>query len=121
MKNSLTNDNNNDEFFATNFIDNNNKRNSTKFHMIKIKKIMIKINKVEILIVFDSKAEINLINNVFAKKFKLISINVSSCKTMILNHNQLKFYEVYFVRFEIKNVKNNNRFFNESFLEVDLN
>ena len=121
MKNSLTDDNNNDEFFATNFINNNNKRSSKKFHMIKIKKIIIKINNVEILIVFNSKAKINLISNVFVKKFKLISINVSSCETMILNHNQLKFYDIYFVRFKIKNVKNNNRFFNENFLKVDLN
>ena len=39
MKNSLTNDNNNDEFFATNFIDNNNvKRNLKKLYMIKMKR-----------------------------------------------------------------------------------
>ena len=121
MKNSLTDDNNNDEFFATNFIDNNSKRNSKKLHMIKIKKTIIKINNVKTLIVFDSKAKINLINNVFVKKFKLISINVSSCEIMILSHNQFKFYEIYFVRFEIKNVKNNSRIFNENFLKVDLN
>ena len=57
MKNSLTDDNNNDEFLATNSIDNNNKRNSKKLHIIKIKKIIIKINNVETLIVFNSKAE----------------------------------------------------------------
>ena len=121
MKNLLTNDNNNDEFFATNFIDNNNKKISKKFHVIKIKKIIIKINNVKILIVFDSKAKINLINNIFVKKFKLISINVSFCEIIILNHNQFKFYEIYFVRLKIKNIKNNSRFFNENFLKVNLN
>ena len=65
MKNLLTNYNNSDKFFATNFIDNNNKKSLKKFHIIKIKKIIIKINNVKILIVFNSKAKINLINNVF--------------------------------------------------------
>ena len=121
MKNSLTDNSNNDEFFATNFINNNNKRNRRKFVIIKIKKIIMKINNVDIHAIFDSKTKINLISNAFVKIFKLISINVSSCEIMTLNHNQFKFYEVYFVQFEIKDIKSNSRFFNENFLKIDLN
>ena len=94
---------------------------------------MTKCNKIEITIknstkedvkiyaFLDSKAEISLISNILAKKFKLVSFDVSSCEIMIIKHNRIKFYDVYFVQIEISNANEVSRFFNESFLKVDLN
>ena len=120
MKNSLTNNNNSDEFSSTNFNKTFVKRRRKKFRTTKCDKIKIKINDNEIFAIMNSKAKINLINNVLVKKFKLILFDVSFCEIMILNNNQLKIYDVYFVRLEVSNENDVNRFFNENFLEVDL-
>ena len=88
--------------------------------MIKCKKHKIKINETKILTIIDSKTEINLISNVLAKKLKLISFNVFICEIMIIDNNRIKFYDVYFVRLEVSNENDINRFFHESFLEIDL-
>ena len=120
MKNSLTSNSNDDEFFSTSFNDIISKRRRKKFRTIKCDKIKIKINDSEIFAIMNSKAEINLISNVFAKKFKLILFDVFFCEIMTLGNNQLKIYEIYFVRLEVPNENDVNRFFNENFLEVDL-
>ena len=120
MKNILTNNNNENEFSSTIFSIKNVKRRQRKLHMIKCSKHKIKINDIEIFAIIDSKAKVNLINNVLVKKLKLISFNISSCEIMIVSNLRIKFYDVYFVRLEISNENDINRFFNESFLEVDL-
>ena len=120
MKNLLTSNSNDDEFFSTNFSDIINKLRRKKFRTIKCDKIKIKINDNEILAIMNSETEINLINNVFVKKFKLILFDVFFCEIMIFDNNQLKIYEIYFVRLEISNENDVNRFFNENFLKVDL-
>ena len=120
MKNSLTSSNSANEFSSTIFNTNSFKHNRKKLRMIKCKKHKIKINETKILTIIDSKAEINLISNAFAKKFKLISFNVFICEIMIIDNNRIKFYDVYFVRLEISNENDISRFFHESFLEVDL-
>ena len=88
--------------------------------MIKCNKHTIKINDIEIFAIVNSKTKINLINNVFFKKFKLISFNVFTCEIIIVNNFRIKSYDVYFVRLEISNENDINRFFNENFLKVDL-
>ena len=125
-KNFLIHNNNDDEFFTTNFIDINIKQRSKKLAVTKCNKIEISIKNstkknVEIYAFLDSEAEISLINNIFVKKFKLVSFDVSNCEIMIIEHNRIKFYDVYFVQIEISNANEINRFFNESFLEIDLN
>ena len=119
-KNFLTSNNNDDEFFSTNFNNVISKRRRKKLRMIKCDKIKIKINDIEIFAIINSKTKINLINNVFVKKFKLILFDVFFCEIMIFDNNQLKIYEIYFVRLEISNENDVNRFFNENFLEIDL-
>ena len=94
--------------------------------MIKCNKTDVKIKntndrEVVIYAILNSEAKISLISNVFAKKLKLVSIDVSSYDVMILDRNRLKFYDVYFVRMKIENERDISRFFNESFLEIDLN
>ena len=120
VKNLLTSNNSDDEFFSTSFSDIINKRRRKKFRTIKCDKIKIKINDNEILAVMNSKTKINLINNVFAKKFKLILFDVFFCEIMIFDSNQFKIYEIYFVRLKVSNENDVSRFFNESFLKVDL-
>ena len=120
MENFLTNNNNDDEFLSTNFNNIIIRRRRKKFRTIKCDKIKIKINDNEIFAIMNSKAKINLINNVLVKKFKLILFDVSFCEIMILNNNQFKIYDVYFVRLKISNENDVNRFFNESFLKIDL-
>ena len=120
VKNFLTSNSNDDEFFSTSFNDIINKRRRKKFRTIKCDKIKIKINDNEIFAIMNSETKINLINNVFVKKFKLVLFDVSFCEIMTFGNNQLKIYEIYFVRLEISNENDVNRFFNENFLEVDL-
>ena len=125
-KNSLTHSSSDDEFFTTNFTDINIKQRSKKLAVTKCNKIEITIKNstkedVKIYAFLDSEAEISLINNILVKKFKLISFDVFSCEIMIIEHNRIKFYDVYFVQIEISNANEVSRFFNESFLEVDLN
>ena len=120
MKNLLTNNNSDDEFSSTTFSKTIIKRRRKKFRMIKCDKIKIKTNDNEILAIMNSKAKINLISNVLAKKLKLVSFNVSFCEIMTFDNNQLKFYDVYFVRLKVSNENDVNRFFNENFLEVNL-
>ena len=76
MKNLLTNNNNDDEFLSTNFNNIIIKRRRKKFRTTKYDKIKIKINDNEIFAIMNSKTKINLINNVFVKKFKLILFDV---------------------------------------------
>ena len=120
MKNILTSNNNENEFSSTIFSIKSVKRRQRKLRMIKCSKHTIKINDIEIFAIVDSKAKISLINNVFAKKFKLISFNVFTCEIIIVNNFRIKSYDVYFVRLEISNENDINRFFNENFLKVDL-
>ena len=120
VKNSLTSNNNKNEFSSTIFSTNNSKRRRKKFRMIKCIKHKIKINDEKILTIIDSKTEINLISNVFVKKFKLVSFNVFICEIMTIDNMRIKFYDVYFVRLEISNENDINRFFNENFLKIDL-
>ena len=109
-KNLLTNNHNDDEFFSTNFNNVINKRRRKKFRMIKCDKIKIKINDIEIFAIINSKTKINLINNVFVKKFKLILFDVSFCEITTFDNNQFKIYEIYFVSLEISNENDVNRF-----------
>ena len=120
MKNILTSNSSENEFSSTISSIKSVRRRQRKLRMIKCSKHKIKINDIEIFAVIDSKAEISLISNAFAKKLKLVSFNVSSCEVMIVNNLRIKFYDVYFVRLEISNENDISRFFNESFLEVDL-
>ena len=120
MKNTLTNNNNENEFSSTISNIKNFDERRRKLRMIKCNKHTIKINDIEIFAIVDSKTKINLINNVFVKKFKLISFNVFTCEIMIVNNFRIKSYDVYFVRLKISNENDINRFFNESFLKVDL-
>ena len=129
-KNSITNDRidlNSNEFNTFIIEIKNAKRRHRKFRMIKCKKTKIKMNKtfdeknkLKFEIVMNSKAKINLINQKFAKRLELESFNVSSCETVIIKNNSLKNYEIYFVQFEVQNENDVNRFFNDSFLETNL-
>ena len=120
MKNILTNNNNENEFSSTIFNIKNVKRRQRKLRMIKCNKHTIKINDIEIFAIVDSKTKINLINNVFVKKFKLILFNVFTCEIMIVSNFRIKSYDVYFVQLKISNENDINRFFNENFLKIDL-
>ena len=120
VKNFLTSNSSDDEFFSTSSSDIISKRRRKKLRTTKCDKIKIKINDSEILAVMNSKAEINLISNVLVKKLKLVLFDVSLCEIMTFDSNQLKIYEIYFVRLEVSNENDVNRFFNESFLKVDL-
>ena len=129
-KNSITNDriDSNSNEFNTFIIEiKNAKRRFRKFRTIKCKKTKIKIdrtfdekNKLKFEIVMNSKTEINLIDQKFAKRLELKSFNVSSCETMIIENNSFKNYEIYFVQFEVQNENDVNRFFNDSFLDTNL-
>ena len=129
-KNSISNEQNDfsqNEFFTIDIEIKNVKRRRKKLRMIKCKKITIRINKkfdeknkLKFETVMNSKAKINLINNIFVKQFELISFNVSSCEAIIIKNHSFKNYEIYFVQFEIQNENDVNRFFNDNFLETNL-
>ena len=70
--------------------------------------------------IMNSKAKINLINNIFAKQFELKLFNVFNCETMIIDNHFFKIYDVYFVQFEMQNENDVNRFFNDSFIKTNL-
>ena len=120
----------------TSFFSNMNKNhaNKAKKRRKKFKKLVIrKCVKIKINIqsenqiwnesqaIFDTKTKINLINHVYAKKFNLRRFEVLDCDAITIDNHRLKIYDVYFVQFEISNVKSTNRFFEESFLVVNLN
>ena len=103
------------------------KRRRRKLRMTKCKRTTIKIDresnekdKLEFEAVMNSEAEINLINNVFAKQLKLESFNVSSCEAVTIDNHSFKIYDVYFVQFEVQDENDVNRFFNDSFLETNF-
>ena len=111
-----------EEFFTIDIKIKNVKRCHKKLRMIKCKKRMIKINKksneknkLKFEIVMNSKAKINLINNVFVKQFRWLLFNVFNCKTMIIKNHSFKNYDIYFVQFEMQDENDVNRFFNDNF------
>ena len=129
-KNSISNDrihSNSNEFITIIIEIKSVKRRRRKFRMTKCKRTTIKINKkfeeknkLKFEVVMNSKAKINLINKTFAKQFELKSFNVSSCEAVIIKNHFIKNYEIYFVQFEIQDENDVNRFFNDSFLETNL-
>ena len=129
-KNSITDDridSSSNEFNTLIIEIKNAKRRFRKLRTIKCKKTKIKINKafdeknkLKFEVVMNSRAEISLIDQKLAKRLELKSFNVSSCETVIIKNNSLKNYEVYFVQFEIQNENDVNRFFNDSFLDTNL-
>ena len=98
----------------------NVKRRRKKFRIIECKRTIIKINAQEIEIMLNSKAKVNLINNILAKQLKLMLFHVFNCQTINVNNHLLKIYDVYFVQFEIKDENDVSRFFNDNFLETNL-
>ena len=103
------------------------KRRRRKLRMTRCKRTTIKIdkrfdekNKLKFEVVMNSKAEISLISKTFAKQLELESFNVSSCEAVIIENHSIKNYEVYFVQFEIQDENDVSRFFNDSFLETNL-
>ena len=116
-----------DEFFTIDIEIKSVKRRRRKFRMTRCKKITIRIdkkfdekNKLKFETVMNSRAKINLISNTFVKQLELVSFNVSSCETVVIENHSLKNYEVYFVQFEVQNENDVNRFFNDNFLETNL-
>ena len=71
--------------------------------------------------VLDTKAEINLISQAYAKKLNLRRSEVLNCDAITVDRHRLKTYDVYFVQLEVPNVNGTSRFFEESFLTVNLN
>jgi len=71
--------------------------------------------------IFDTKTKINLISQVYAKKLNFRRFEILDCDAITIDNHRLKIYDVYFVQFEISNINNTNRFFEKSFLIVDLN
>ena len=129
-KNSITNDRidlNSNEFNTLIIEIKSAKRRFRKLRMIKCKKTKIKVdrtfdekNKLKFEVVMNSKTKINLINQKLVKRLELKSFNVSSCETVIIENNSFKNYEIYFVQFEVQNENDVSRFFNDSFLETNL-
>ena len=98
-----------------------------KFVIRKCVKIKINIQKEnqiwnESKAIFDTETEISLINHVYAKKFNFRRFKILNCNAITIDKHRLKIYDIYFVQFEISNVKSTNRFFFEkSFLIMNLN
>ena len=109
-----------DEFFTIFIEIKNVKRCRKKFRIIECKRTIIKINAQKFDIILNSKAKINLINNIFVKQFKLMFFHVFNCQIINVNDNSLKIYDVYFIQFEIKNENEINRFFNNNFLKTNF-
>ena len=120
VEDSLTSSSSGDESSSTISSTKSAKRRQRKLRMAKCSKHKVKINDTETFAVIDPGAEISLISNVLAKKLKLVPSNVSSCEVMTVNNLRIKSYDVYFVRLEVPDENGTSRFFNESFLEVDL-
>ena len=108
---------------------NKEKKRRKKFKEFVIRKcVKIKINIQEenqiwneSKTIFDTKTKINLINQVYAKKLNLRRFEILSCDAITIDRHRLKTYDVYFVQLEVSNVNDTSRFFEESFLVVNLN
>ena len=120
MEDPLTSSSSGDESSSTSSSDTTSKRRRKKLRTAKCDKIKVKANGSEVLAVMDPGAEVSLISNALAKKLKLVLSDVPPCEAMALGSNQLKTYGVYFVRLEVPDENGVSRFFNESFLGVDL-
>ncbi|KAG7001976.1 hypothetical protein G7Y79_00030g065090 [Physcia stellaris] len=70
--------------------------------------------------VLDTGAEVNLISHAYAKKLNLRRSEALGCDAITVGSHRLKTYGVYFVQLEVPDVKETSRFFEESFLAVDL-
>ena len=129
-RNSISNDridSNSNEFITIIIEIKSVKRRRRKLRMTKCKRTTIKINKkfekkskLKFEVVMNSETKINLINKTLAKQFELKSFNVSNYEAVIIENHSIKNYEVYFVQFEIQDENDVNRFFNDSFLETNL-
>ena len=129
-KNSILNDridSNSNEFITIIIEIKSVKRRRKKLRMTKCKRTTIKIDKkfekkskLKFEIVMNSKTKINLISKTLVKQLELESFNVSSCEAVIIENHLIKNYEVYFVQFEIQDENDVNRFFNDNFLETNL-
>ena len=105
------------------------KRRRKKFRKLVIRKcVKIKINIQsenqtwnESRAIFDTETKINLISHVYAKKFNFRRFETLNCDAITIDNHRLKIYDVYFVQFEISNINDTNRFFEKSFLIVNLN
>ena len=54
-------------------------------------------------------------------RINLRRFEILDCDAITVDNHRLKIYDVYFVQFEISNINDTNRFFEKSFLIVDLN
>ena len=68
----------------------------------------------------DSDAEVNLISRAFAKLLNLVPSHDEGCDLRVVGGSPLKTHGVYFVRFEAIDIDGVSRFFEESFLAVDM-
>ena len=71
--------------------------------------------------VLDTEAKVNLISHAYAKKLNLRRSEALDCDAITVDNHRLKTYDVYFVQLEVPDVKGTSRFFEESFLAVNLN
>ena len=120
MEDTLTSSSSGDESSSTTSSTKSAKRRQRKLRMAKCSKHTVKVNGTETLAVVDSGAEVSLISNALAKKLKLVPSNVPTCEAMAVGNLRIKSYGVYFVRLEVPDENGTSRFFNESFLGVDL-
>ena len=70
--------------------------------------------------ILNTKTKINLINHVYAKKFNVRRFEIFNCDAITIDNHRLKIYDFYFLQLEILNINNTSRFFEKSFLVIDL-